>query len=150
MRKTIASLAVVCFSLFAASALGRPQYPIDAADYRKAINTRVESIWGRIEKKLDFYNVTPDRKRVFRRAFDGAAKEVWVEVGKASADGMITRAEALKIRVITAELRGKVRSKLAAERKAGKAARKSALKTAGKPAPTRPRVAKSTTRKADK
>lgn len=150
MRKTIAFVVFLCVCLLAASALAKPRYPIKAADYRKTITTRVESIWARMEKKLDFHNVSPDRKKTIRHAFDDAVKEVWVEVDKASLDGNITRDEALKVSAVTSGIRGKVRGKLASEKKAQAAADKPAPKTTPeKPAATRPATDKPSTKKAD-
>jgi len=142
MRKSLTSFVLLFAWLCAAPALARPQYPIKPADYRKTINARIEAIWGKIEHKLDFNKVTPDRKRAIRRVFDDAASEVWAEVSKASADGNITRDEALKVRALTSELRGKVKNKLAAEKKASKTARKAATKTLDKAAKTPDKAAK--------
>ncbi|MBI5532906.1 MAG: hypothetical protein HY898_09340 [Deltaproteobacteria bacterium] len=150
MRKTIAFVVFLCVCLLAASALAKPRYPIKAADYRKTITTRVESIWARMEKKLDFHNVSPDRKKTIRHAFDDAVKEVWVEVDKASLDGNITRDEALKVSAVTSGIRGKVRGKLASEKKAQAAADKPAPKTtAEKTAATRVATDKPAPKKTD-
>lgn len=150
MRKTIAFVVFLCVSLLAASAFAKPHYPIKAADYRKTITTRVESIWARMEKKLDFHNVSPDRKKSIRHAFDDAVKEVWVEVDKASLDGNITRDEALKVSAVTSGIRGKVRGKLASEKKAQVATDKPAPKPAAdKSAATHPATDKNGAKKGD-
>jgi hypothetical protein len=159
MRKTIAFVVFLCVSLLTASAFAKPHYPIKAADYRKTITTRVESIWARMEKKLDFHNVSPDRKKSIRHAFDDAVKEVWVEVDKASLDGNITRDEALRVSAVTSGVRGKVRGKLASEKKAQIATDKAATKPAAdksatkpatdKPAATGPAADKNATKKGD-
>jgi hypothetical protein len=139
MRKTISFLVFVLLSSLATSAMAKPHYPIKAADYRKTVSSRVEAIWGRIEKKLDFHNVTADRKKEIRHAFDDAARPVWVEVDKASADGNVTRDEALQISALTSSLRGKVRGKLATDKKPAAASDKPAARPkADKGAATHP------------
>jgi hypothetical protein len=154
MRNFAAILSFLCVALMCVPALARPQYPMKAAEYRKMVSGRVEAVWGRIEKKLEFHNVTPERMKEIRKTFDGAAREVWAEVDKAVADGTVTRQEALRVGALTTALRGKVRGRLAAEKKEASkppspapsrnappvpkppAGKETAKKQAPKPAPT--------------
>ena len=99
-----------------------PAYPMKPPEYRKLVEKRLDGIWAGMEKKLDFHNVTPDRKKAIKKMFDDATHEVWVEVVKASSDGAISKDEATRIRGLTNGVRGKVRSKMAQEKSAEKAA----------------------------
>ncbi|HQP34747.1 MAG TPA: hypothetical protein PLI95_06200, partial [Polyangiaceae bacterium] len=140
LRKLLfASLAGLALCAAASPAFARPSYPIKAADYRKQVEKRIDNLWASIEKKLDFHNVTTERKKAIRKMLDEEARPVWVEVERVGADGNVTRDEALKVRELQTGLRGKLRTRMAAAKKAENepaAASKPAATTAAKPAAT--------------
>ena len=119
MRKIVTLLSAICFALVCTPALARPHYPMKPPEYRKMISGRVEAVWTRIEKKLEVHNVSAERVKEIRRTFDTASREIWVAVDHATADGTVTREEALRVGALTSGLRGKVRGRLASEKKAG-------------------------------
>jgi len=117
MRKTTSfAIALLFLSLTGSALAAAPKASKPADDFRRSISARVEAVWGRIEKKLDTHSVSPDRRKAIRQTFDDAARPIFDEVDKASADGAISREENARVVAMTNSLRGKLRGKLATAR----------------------------------
>jgi hypothetical protein len=136
MRKTIFVAVTLLFLSLTGSAFASPKASKPVDDFRRTITARVESVWSRIEKKLDAHTVSTDRRKAIRQTFDDAARPIFAEVDKAGADGAISREENARIVAMTNGLRGKVRGKLATAR--GEAKRSESRASTPEKAPTPP------------
>jgi len=95
-------------------------FPMKPDEYRKLSEARLARILAVINKKLDRGTVSPERRKIIHKMFDDAAKEARAEVVKATADGVVTEAEATKVKALALQVRVGVRERMAAERKGKK------------------------------
>ncbi len=95
-------------------------FPMKPDEYRKLSEARLARILAVIDKKLDRGTVSPERRKIIHKMFDDAAKEARAEVVTATADGVVTEAEAGKVKALALQVRVGVRERMAAERKGKK------------------------------
>ena len=92
------------------------EYPMKADAFRKATDTRIERLWGAIEKKLERRSVSAERKKSLRKMFDEAAQETRAQVTKATADGIVTQAEGDQVKRLALGIRLRLRERIRAEK----------------------------------
>lgn len=122
------------------AAAEKAHYPMKPAEFRKVVEARIERVRAAIDKKLDHYAVSAERRKAIHKILDDAAVDVRAAATQAGADGAVTEAEADKVKALANELRSKVRERLRAEKRASKGD-KSDKKPAGDKAAKAPKPA---------
>jgi len=91
---------------------GHHHFPMKAEAYKHLIDSRIGMLKGHFEQGLEKRSLSPEQKAEIEKSMDGAVKELHAAVGKAGADGMVTREEAKKITDLSEHLRSRMRSEL--------------------------------------
>jgi hypothetical protein len=131
------------------AAHGKVRYPMKADEFRKLIEKKIALVKSTIDKKLERHGVSVDRRNQIKHLVDGAATELRAALDRASADGVVTKDEGVKVRSLADRLRGKVREEMKAEKNAQKEGagdkpprdakkKAAAAKPGDKPAPKKP------------
>ncbi len=128
------TLARIASALIAASALVFPGaawagskahhesgYPMKAESFKKLVDNRVDRLKGHLDQGLSKRSLTPEQKSEIEKAMDGALKELHAAVDKVSADGVVTRDEAKKIKDLSDQLRSRMRAELKGKHASAKA-----------------------------
>jgi hypothetical protein len=82
------------------------KFPMKAADFQKLVDERMKKARDKMEARLAKKNASDDQKKQARAKFDAGAAEVRKVVAEVSADGVVTREEAQKVRETARHARG--------------------------------------------
>jgi hypothetical protein len=97
MRSTIVAAVLALSTLFAAApAMAQNDtYPMPAASFQQLIASRESTLRERMEKRAS--HLSPDEATALRAKFDAAVAKVDAQVAKATADGTVTKDEAVVV-----------------------------------------------------
>ena len=96
-------------------------YPMKASAFKKLVSGRVDHLKGHLEQGLSKRSLSPEQKSEIDKAMDSAVKELHAAVDKVSADGVVTRDEAKQIKVLSDQIRSKMRAELKGKHASAKA-----------------------------
>lgn len=108
MRSMIVAAALALTTVFAAApAMAGDKgasFPMPAAAFKQKVDARQAKAREHMEKRAS--TLSPDQAKELRAKFDAAAAKVNAEVAKATADGTVTKDEAIAVRKVAKEARG--------------------------------------------
>ncbi len=82
------------------------KFPMKAADFQKKVDDRIKKARERMEAHLAKKNPSDDKKKEVRAKFDAGVAEVRKVVTEVSADGVVTKEEAQKVKQTARQMRG--------------------------------------------
>lgn len=109
MRSTIFAAAVALATLVAVPAMAGDKhdtssFPMPAATFKQKVDARQAKAREHMEKRAA--KLSADQAKELRAKFEAGAAKINAEVGKATADGTVTKDEAQAVRKVTHEARG--------------------------------------------
>ncbi len=87
-------------------------FPMKAEAFKKIVDHKVEKLKDHMEKGLEKRSMGADQKAEIEKSMDAAMKELNAAVEKVGADGVVTRDEAKQIKVLSEQLRNRMRAEL--------------------------------------
>ena len=109
MRSFLSAAAVVLATLVAVPAMAGDKhdagnFPMPAATFKQKVDARQAKAREHMEKRAAKLNA--EQAKELRAKFDARAAKINAEVGKATADGTVTKEEADAVRKVAREGRG--------------------------------------------
>ena len=109
MRSTIFAAAALLATLVAVPAMAGDKhdagsFPMPAATFKQKVDARQTKARERMEKHAAKLNA--EQAKELRAKFDAGVAKINAEVGKATADGTVTKPEADSVRQVAREARG--------------------------------------------
>jgi hypothetical protein len=104
MRSTIVAVVFAISTLFAAApAMAQSDtYPMPAATFEQLMASRKATAREKMERYAS--HLSPDEATAYRAKFDAAVAKVDAQVAKATADGTVTKDEAIVVAQVAREL----------------------------------------------
>lgn len=109
MRSMIVGTVLALATLFAVPAMAGEQhekanYPMPAAAFKQKVDARQAKAREHMEKHAA--KLSANEAKELRAKFDAGLAKINAEVGKATADGTVTKEEAHAVRSVAKEVRG--------------------------------------------
>ena len=82
-----------------------PKFPMKAAEFQQKVDARTVKAREHMEKRLTKHSATDTQKKEARAKFDAGVAEIQKVVSVATADGVVTKDEAQKVREKAKEVR---------------------------------------------
>ncbi|MCC6646050.1 MAG: hypothetical protein IT374_10820 [Polyangiaceae bacterium] len=80
------------------------KFPVEAAKFKKHVDTRIEKVKARVEKHITDKKVSEEKAKEIRERLAKGIAKVNAEVDKATADGSVTKDEAKQVHLAMREM----------------------------------------------
>jgi hypothetical protein len=109
MRSTIIGTVLALATIFAAAPAmagekHHASFPMPAATFKQKVDARQAKARAHMEERAS--KLSAEEAKALRAKFDAGVAKINAEVGKATADGNVTKEEAVAIHKVAKELRG--------------------------------------------